>query len=106
MKTPSRYESGRFQLGYGEFIERNDARKCMVHDGKFYPTFVIRLEHYEDDLQEAVKLLGISDPKVRHERHRTQRPLNDDYRNHYNDELISIVENSSRWEIEKFGYKF
>lgn len=91
---------------YKRYVSGNSIQLYFEHEGKIIPNFIVKQENFEDDLKELLKLLDISPSRVAHERHRTKRPLNDDYRKHYNDETKSIVEEASQWEINKFGYKF
>lgn len=90
---------------YIEFATKDSPSRFMMHEGEYLIDFVIRQEHFQEDSKKAFDLLGMKYEDV-HERHKTKRPMDDDYRKYYDDETIDIVSCLSRWEIDKFKYKF
>jgi len=90
---------------YIKFATDNSPERFMVHEGEYLVDFIIRQEHFLEDSKKAFDFLGITFEDI-HERHSTKRPMGDDYRKYYDDETIDIVSCLSRWEIEKFNYKF
>ena len=71
-----------------------------------YPhNYWIRFEHLQEDFDKVCEAFGFEQQTL--PRLKTKmRPRNDNYREHYDEQLKNVVMNSHQQTIEKFNYKF
>lgn len=70
-------------------------------NGELMVDFLGRFENYENDINKIFEIIGGKAP-IRHDR----KSVRGNYRDYYTPELVKIVEELCRVDIEFFGYKF
>ena len=71
-------------------------------EGNIIVDFIGRLEYINEDVEKLNKELN-KNFRVLHENNRN---LGKNYKEYYDDESSEYIADKSKWEIEKFGYKF
>jgi hypothetical protein len=94
--------------GYEEFVHWRVGRKVkgqkrLITDenGNLIVDFVGRYERLADDFKHVCDTIGV-DARLPHLNKSDHR----DYRSYYNDEMIEMISNGYREDIEFFGYSF
>jgi len=77
----------------------------FTHQNKYIIDYIIRFEHFTEDVRCVMNKLGVYEYKLEHITHNTERPKKD-YRSYYNEHTKNYVYKMFQWEIDKFRYTF
>ncbi len=95
---------------YTSFLEtgshlHHSIKQFLYFEDEYVVDHVIRQEHFDTGLQEAMEKLGITDYKIPHMNQNTIRPSKD-YKSYYTTETKNMLKEIAADTIDMFEYKF
>jgi len=80
-------------------------RDKFTYQNKYIMDYVIRFDHFTEDVKIVMNRLGVYNYDLEHITHNTGRPTAN-YRSYYNKHTKNHVYNMFRWEIDQYSYEF